>query len=62
MPTADKPKSLSPSELARRWNVSEKTLANWRSLQRGPRPVKIGRSIRYPLDEVERVERQGTRP
>jgi transposase-like protein len=63
MPIAETSKpTLSPAELARRWDVSEKTLANWRSLGRGPKAVKIGRSIRYPLEEVERVERQGTRP
>lgn len=59
--TRDTAKHLTPAELARRWGISEKTLANWRSLHRGPQAVKVGRSIRYPLAEVERVERTGTR-
>lgn len=47
-----------PSELARRWRISRKTLANWRSLGRGPRWIKIGHAVRYPIAEIQRAEKQ----
>lgn len=53
---------LSPAELAARLGLSEKTLANWRALGQGPRWIRIGRSIRYPLEHVTRFERRGTAP
>ncbi len=28
------------------------TLRNWRHLRKGPPYVKVGRSVRYPLDEL----------
>lgn len=50
---------LTPRELAERWRniVSLSTLDNWRSSQnRGPRFVKIGGRVLYPLVEVEAYE------
>jgi predicted DNA-binding transcriptional regulator AlpA len=51
---------LSAAQLADRWGCSEGTLANWRCSgdEKGPRFIKMGRQVRYPLAEVERVERE----
>ena len=51
---------LTPKELAERWRniVTLSTLDNWRSSQnRGPRFVKIGGRVLYPVAEVEAYER-----
>jgi predicted DNA-binding transcriptional regulator AlpA len=55
---------LTPKELAARWRniVSLSTLDNWRSSQsRGPRYVKIGGRVLYPLAEVEAYEQRNLR-
>lgn len=43
---------LTPRELAARWKMAEQTLANWRHTGKGPRLVKIGRKVLYPMAEV----------
>ena len=49
---------LTQTELSSRWQISMRTLEGWRYRQdEGPNFVRIGRSVRYPLDEVERFER-----
>lgn len=55
---------LTPVELALRWRMTDKdgkpqtgTLKNWRSTGDGPRYVKLGRRVLYPLPEVEAHER-----
>lgn len=55
---------LTPRELAARWRniVSLSTLDNWRSSQnRGPRFVKIGGRVLYPVAEVEAYEARNLR-
>jgi hypothetical protein len=55
---------LTPKELAERWRniVTLSTLDNWRSSQnRGPRFVKIGGRVLYPLVEVEAYEKRNLR-
>ena len=55
---------LTPRELAARWRniVSLSTLDNWRSsANRGPRYVKIGGRVLYPLAEVEAYEARNLR-
>jgi hypothetical protein len=55
---------LTPRELAARWRniVSLSTLDNWRSSQnRGPRFVKIGGRVLYPVVEVEAYEQRNLR-
>lgn len=49
-------KFLTQIELAVRWNVSPRTLERWRSENVGPRHLKIGRVVRYRLDDVETFE------
>ena len=45
---------MTPEELSRflRDRVTVKTLTQWRYLRRGPRFVKVGRSVLYPTDGV----------
>ncbi len=54
--------AFTETELARRWNVSIKTLQRWRSEERGPPYIKLSKAIRYPVDEIvtyEQAIRQG---
>ena len=47
---------LTEKELAARWRVSVRTLQNWRWMGRGPRFLKIGARVLYPIGEVEAFE------
>lgn len=51
---------LSPHALVARWGhtVRLKTLKNRRSLGAGPRFVRIGRAVYYPLADVREHERR----
>ena len=42
--------------LARRWNVSPRTLERWRWLKQGPDYLKIGGRIVYRLEDIEAFE------
>lgn len=53
------PQFFTPAELAERWHLSEQTLANWRTARKGPRFVRLGGAVRYPLAEVLAFEQQG---
>ncbi len=44
---------LTASELAVLLGKSVRTLANWRCARIGPRFVKLGNSVRYPVADVE---------
>ncbi len=54
---------LTPQALAERWCgvVTLATLSNWRSAGRGPRFLKAGGRVLYPLQEVERFEQRNMR-
>ena len=52
---------LTPPELAKRLRLHVVTLANWRVKGKGPKFVKFGRAIRYPLSRVEAWETEQTR-
>ncbi|MGA7878912.1 MAG: helix-turn-helix domain-containing protein [Desulfoferrobacter sp.] len=43
---------FSPKQVSERTGFSTQTLANWRSLKKGPKYKKIGRLIKYPATEV----------
>jgi len=43
---------LTPEQLASRWQIQKKTLDNWRYQGKGPKYVRIGSRIRYPVDQV----------
>jgi hypothetical protein len=47
---------LTDRELAARWGLSPRTLANWRCAGLGLRYIKIGSRIRYRLGDVLQYE------
>jgi hypothetical protein len=55
------PAFFTEKELAERHRRSVKTLRNERLSGRGVPFVKIGRNVRYRLDDVERFERENLR-
>lgn len=46
------------TEAAKKLNLSVYTLRNWRSAKTGPRFCRLGRSIRYPSDELQNYAEQ----
>lgn len=50
---ATEPEYLSPHQLARKLNVSQKSITNWTQNRRLP-AVKMGRVWRYPRLEIEK--------
>lgn len=48
---------LTPRELAERWSMSVDTLNNWRCAGKGPKYLKKGYMILYPLTQVRRFEK-----
>ncbi len=49
-------KHLNQIHLARRWNISPRTLERWRWLKQGPDYLKIGGRIAYRIVDVEAFE------
>jgi hypothetical protein len=47
---------LEQKELAERWRMSPRTLEQWRWQERGPRFLKLGGRVVYPVNEVENFE------
>lgn len=47
---------LTPEQLAERWHMSSKTLANWRSKGTGPEYVSPGGKVLYKLETIEAFE------
>jgi hypothetical protein len=43
-------------QLARRWNLSPKTLERWRWLGQGPAFLKVGGRVVYRLQDIEAFE------
>jgi hypothetical protein len=54
-------KHLHQVELARRWQISPRTLERWRWLKAGPLYLKIGGRVVYRLEDVEAFEAAQTR-
>jgi hypothetical protein len=48
---------LTSADLARRWQVSERTLDRWRNAEKGPDWLKLNGRIRYRLEDVLAFER-----
>jgi len=48
---------LTPLQLAERWNLTTKTLSQWRYNGRGPRYSKVSRLINYWLSDIEEYEK-----
>ena len=55
-------KYLTQDEVADRYRglVSVRTLANWRSARRGPRYVKIGKTVLYDEAELDAWDERNT--
>lgn len=49
---------LAQKELAERWKKSPQTLANNRSLNKGPSYTKIDGQIRYDLEDIIKIEEE----
>lgn len=49
--------NLKPAEAAERLRVSPNTLKCWRMTGGGPRYLKLGRMVLYPVREIEAFER-----
>jgi hypothetical protein len=50
---------LTTEQLAERWNLSSRTINNWRYKKLdGPKFLKIGRLVYYPIKEVEAYEKR----
>ena len=47
---------LAPRQMAERLGVTEKTLANLRSARKGPKFVKVGGRVRYPVQSTGVIE------
>lgn len=47
---------LDTAEVAERYRTPEGTVRYWRHIGYGPKGVKAGRRVLYPLDEVERFD------
>ena len=45
---------LTPEQLAQLLQVPKATLYKWRSENRGPKGIKIGKHVRYPFEGVHR--------
>ena len=48
---------LTTEQLADRWQIRPKTLCNWRVSGMGPKFLKIGQRVLYPMDLIEEFER-----
>lgn len=49
---------LTPEQLGERWQVSTKTLSNWRYLGTGPAAFKFGGIVRYRVEDVFEFEEE----
>lgn len=47
---------LTVQDLTKRWEVTPKTLQNWRWNGKGPEYFKVGRTIKYRLEDIESFE------
>lgn len=47
---------LNQEQLARRWNISARTLEGWRSRKRGPKYLRVGARVVYRLQDIEAYE------
>jgi hypothetical protein len=56
---AETPRWIDEKELSKTIGVALQTLRNWRFRQIGPPYFKVGRMVRYRLDEVIHFMQQG---
>lgn len=61
MTMMENPMHLTPKEVADRLRTNLGTLSNWRYRGDGPRFIKLGRKVLYPLAEIEAFEQRSLR-
>jgi hypothetical protein len=49
---------LTTEELAARWKMHPKSLANWRVSGEGPRYIKLGKRVLYDVADIEAWEQK----
>lgn len=47
---------LTTTEVAKHYRAAESTVRYWRMINYGPKGVKVGRRVLYPLADVERFD------
>ena len=52
---------LTPEQLSLRWSLPLSTLSQWRWAGKGPEFIKMGKRVRYMLEDVESFEDQFVR-
>lgn len=55
--TPENDRLLTQDELAARWQVTPRTLQNWRKANKGPKHIVMG-TVRYALSEVVKYEQE----
>jgi predicted site-specific integrase-resolvase len=60
-PVADEPRAFDENQLAQRWDISHRTLQQWRRMGIGPIYLKLGNRVSYRREDVELYERQALR-
>jgi predicted site-specific integrase-resolvase len=58
---ADEPRAFDETQLARRWDISVRTLQQWRRMGIGPIYLKLGNRVSYRREDIEQYERQALR-
>ena len=54
-------KHLNQKELARRWNISHRTLERWRWAGEGPQVMKLGGRVVYRMEDITAFEQDQLR-
>lgn len=47
---------FTPPETAEHYRVPLATVRYWKQINYGPRPVKVGAHLRYPIEEIDRFD------
>lgn len=58
MESSDPQAYLTVPEVAARYRVPEQTVRYWRHTGYGPKGVKLGKRVLYPIAEIERFDHQ----
>ena len=58
MSTKDSATLLTEREVAKRWDITQRTLYSWRRDGKGPPFVMIGQRRKYRLSDIEAYEEQ----
>lgn len=55
------PLAFDENQLAQRWDISPRTLQQWRRMGIGPIYLKLGNRVSYRREDIEQYERQALR-